>query len=177
MQISIESTGPLERQMTVKIPAERINSEVSSRLSRLSKTARIDGFRKGKVPLKIVERFYGSQVRQEVLAEVVRKSFYEVVSDEKLRVAADPEIEPIDTPEDQGFTYRATFEVYPEIQLTPIESLQLVQPACEITDADVSQMIDKLRQHAKHYHSKSDPAENGDRVTIDFTGTLDSRRH
>jgi trigger factor len=169
MQVSIESTGPLEREMTVRIPAARINTEVNNRLASLSRTAKIDGFRKGKVPYKLVERRYGQQIREEVLGDAVRKTFYEAVSAEKLRPAGNPSIEAlqeVDQTDNPAYEYKAKFEVYPEIALASVEQLKIALPVCTVIDADV-------RKQGCHWHGSDQPAALGDRVTMDFFGTVE----
>src|SRR5690554_4976925 len=141
MQVSVENTGPLERKLRVEIPEERIASEVHNRLQSLTKTTRIQGFRPGKAPLKVVEKHYGSRVRQEVIGEVVQSSFYEALAKEKLQPASRPTIDPMDTEEGQGLKYTATFEIYPEISLSPVDKLEVEKPVCNVTDQDVDKMI------------------------------------
>src|SRR5919204_95899 len=109
MQVSIEATGALERCLTVKIPEARIAGEVASRLTTLSRSAKIQGFRPGKAPMKLVQRLYGDRVRQEIIAEVIRSSFTEAIKENGLQLASQASIEPLDSESDQGFTYKATF--------------------------------------------------------------------
>ncbi len=172
MQVNVTANG-LERRMTVAVPAEQINEEVQSRLKSLTRRVRIDGFRPGKVPLKVVERRYGGSVRQEVQHELVQSSFSEAVTQEKLRVAGMPNFE--FAPEDsaEGLSYTATFEVYPEIEIKVPSPLKIEKPKVEISPADIDQMIDKLRKQRTSWESVERAAENGDRVTIDFKGTVE----
>src|SRR5690606_16191531 len=137
MQVSVEATGGLERRITVQVPAERIEKEIGDRLKSLTRTARVAGFRPGKVPFKVIERKYGAQVRQEVLGEVVQSSFYEAVAQEKLRPAGGPKIEASKIEPGQNLEYSATFEVYPEIRLASLEGVSIERPVAEVTDEDV----------------------------------------
>ena len=128
MQVSVESTGGLERRMTVEVPEERVRDEVNNRLKRLAKTTKMDGFRPGKVPLSVVKGRYGDQVRQEVIGEVMQSTFYEAVNQESLRPAGLPNIEPTSIEEGNDLAYTATFEVFPEIELPGMEGLEIEKP-------------------------------------------------
>ncbi len=173
MQVSVENTGSLERRMTVEVPEERISTEVSNRLKSISRTTKVDGFRPGKVPMKLVEKRFGERVRQEVLGEVIRTSFYEAVTGEKLRPAGDPHIEPIEKEEGEGFAYNATFEVYPEVTPAPVDQLTIEKPVCEIVDEDVDKMIENLRTQRRSWSEVERAAQMGDQVTLDFAGKID----
>src|SRR5690554_1574281 len=141
MQVSVENTGPLERKVRVEVPEDKIASAVLSRLQSISRTSKIQGFRPGKAPFKVVEKHYGSRVRQEVIGEVVQSSFYEALAQEKLRPASRPTIDPMDAEQGQGLKYTATFEIYPEISLSPVDKLEVEKPVCNVTDQDVDKMI------------------------------------
>lgn len=173
MQVSVETTGGLERRITVRVSAERIEKEVENRLQSLVRTARVAGFRPGKVPFKVVERKYGPQVRQEVLGEVVQSSFYEAVAQEKLRPAGGPAIEASKMEPGQGLEYSATFEVYPEIQLAVLEGCKVERPVAAVAEEDVDQVIDTLRKQRVTWGSVDRPAQSDDRLIIDFEGTVD----
>lgn len=173
MQVSVENTGTLQRRMTVEVPEEQISSEVQARLQNLSRTARLDGFRPGKVPMKLVQKRFGDRVRAEVLGEVLRKSFFDAVVQEKLRPAGEPSFQPQDT--EAGLSYTATFEVYPEIELAPLEQLKVVRSHCEISDADVDAMIETLRRQQRDWVEVDRPAAEGDQVEISYTGTMDGK--
>ncbi|HZA28866.1 MAG TPA: trigger factor [Gammaproteobacteria bacterium] len=144
MQVSIEATGTLERCLTVKIPEARIAGEVASRLTTLSRNAKIQGFRPGKAPMKLVQRLYGDRVRQEIIGEVIRSSFTEAIKENGLQLASQASIEPLDSGSDQGFTYQATFEVYPQITLVPAQQLTIIKPVCKVTEQDIDKMIEDL---------------------------------
>jgi len=173
MQVSIETTGALERRMEVSVPRERIEQAIDERLKRVSRTAKLKGFRPGKVPLKVVKQQFGAQVRQEVLSDLMQTSFAEAVSQEKLNPAAGPRIEPLSVGPDEDLRYRATFEVFPEIELQGVEGLAVVRPAAEVTDADVDAMVANLREQRPRFELVERESREGDRVTMDFEGQVD----
>jgi trigger factor len=173
MQVSVEATGGLERRMTIQVPAERIEKEVESRLKDLTRTARVAGFRPGKVPLKVVERKYGAQVRREVVGEVLQSSFYEAIRQEELRPAGGPRIEASEVAPGQALEYKAIFEVYPQFDLGSLEGGRIERPAVEVTDADVDRVIENLRRQRVTWTPVERPAQKEDRVLMDFEGTVD----
>lgn len=171
MQVSVEEVGKLERRLRVEIPEEKIAGEVENRLKNLSRTTRIDGFRPGKVPLKLVQKRYGEQVRAEVIGETVRQSFYEAVTEQQLNPAGQPKIEPEQS--EQGFTYTATFEVYPEVKPAAADKLKIERPVCEINETDVDRMIETLRKQQRQMEPVERVAAAGDAVKVDFTGRIE----
>ncbi|HEX2495133.1 MAG TPA: trigger factor [Steroidobacter sp.] len=173
MQVSVESTGALERRMEVQVPAERIEKAVDERLQKLSRTIRLKGFRPGKVPVKVVRQQFGQQVRQEVLGDVVQSTFAEAVSQEKLTPAGGPRIEPIS--QDGDLKYRAVFEVLPQVQLAAPDKLEITRLSAEVTSADVDAMIQNLREQRPTYLKVDREAQDTDRVTIDFDGSVDGK--
>lgn len=172
MMVTVESVSPLERRMRVELPAERIEQEVQSRLKRVARTAKLKGFRPGKIPPKVVKRQYGQQIRQEVLSELMQKSYTDAVVQENLNPAAGPSIEPVDSENDDGFAYVATFEVLPEIALTGLETIKVERPDVQIDDADYEDMLDNLRRQKATWESVERPSADEDRVIVDFNGTL-----
>lgn len=172
MQVSVEATKGLERKMTVSVPAERVENEVDSRLRRLGRTAKVKGFRPGKVPFKVVKQQYGPQVRDEVMQELLRQTYGEALQQEKLRPAGAPAIDPVEMQPDEGLRYTATFEVYPEVSLKKTEGLKIERPKAEVTEADVDAMIEKMRKQRGEWESVDRAAQEGDRVLIDFEGKL-----
>lgn len=173
MQVSVETTTGLERRMKVAVPKDRIESEVEKRLKSLGGRAKIDGFRPGKVPFSVIRKKFGSQVRQEVLGEVMQSSFVEAVSQEKLRPAGMPHIEMTDAANDDSLEYTATFEVYPEVELKGLDAIKVERPVLEISDTDIDKMLENLRKQRKAWAEADRPAQDGDQVTIDFVGTID----
>jgi trigger factor len=173
MQVSVEAIGTLERRMEVQVPAARIEQAVNERLQQLSRTVRLKGFRPGKVPVKVVRQQFGEQVRQEVVGDVVQRSFAEAVTQEKLKPAGGPKIETIEAPQGSDLKYRATFEVVPEIELKGIEGMEVSRPVVEVTQADIDAMIENLRQQRAEYVPVEREARETDRVIVDFDGTID----
>lgn len=171
MQISVQSSGALERAMRVEIPEEQITTQVQKRLQSLVKTTKLQGFRPGKVPLKLIQQRFGSQVRQEVVGELVQSSFYDAIVQEKLRPAGSPHIDELDS--EQGIVYTAKFEVMPEFELAKLEELKVEKPVCEITDDDIDKMIEVLRKQRQELNDVDRPAAMDDVVDIDFKGTID----
>jgi trigger factor len=174
MQANLETLSALERKLNVSLPAAEIDSEVENRLKRLSRTVRLDGFRPGKVPLKVVAQQYGTQVRQEVLGDAMQRSFGEAVRQQNLRVAGYPRFEP--KPVTQGaaeFQYSATFEIYPEVKVGDIGAATIERPVLQVTDAEVEKTIGIMRKQRAHFDPVERAARDGDRVTIDFQGRMD----
>jgi trigger factor len=174
-EVSIESAAGLERRMTVRVPAADIEREIAARLVRVGKTAKLKGFRPGKVPQKVVKRYYGGQVRDEVVTDVIRATFSRAIADRKLNPAGGPRIEPLAALENDGehFSYRATFEVYPDIVLTPLEQLSITVPSVDIGESDLDAMIAKLRDQRAVWETVERGAAEGDRAVVDFTGRID----
>jgi trigger factor len=163
----------LERRMQVQVPAERVTNEIAARLKKLSRTARLNGFRPGKAPLTVIRRQFGEQVHREVIGELLQSSFAEAVSEKQLSPAGNPRIEPQSIGEGQDLKYIATFEVFPEVSLQPMESLELERISAEVTEPDVDAMVERLRKQQLKYAQVERPAANGDKVTIDFLGKID----
>ena len=173
MQVSVESTGKLERRMRVELPAARIDQEVDSRLKSVGKTAKIKGFRPGKVPAKVVKQRYGAQIREEVVSEIMQQSYTDAVQQENLNPAGGPSIQP-DKPEDSnGFAYIATFEVMPEVELKDLDKIKVAKPVVSIGKKDLDAMIDKLRKQKATWEEVDRKSADGDRVIVDFDGSLD----
>ena len=173
MQVSVETTGALERRIEVSVPRERIDQAIDERLKRVSRTAKMKGFRPGKVPYKVVKQQFGAQVRQEVLSDLMQSSFAEAVTEQKLKPAANPRIEPLSVEPDQDLRYRATFEVFPEIELKGLEGIAVARPAAEVRDADVDAMVLNLREQRPRFAEVERACAEGDRVTMDFEGRID----
>lgn len=171
MQVSIETTSGLERRMTVTVPKENVDGEVEKRLKDMAGRVKIDGFRPGKVPFSVVRKKFAGQVGQEVMGEVMQNSFYEAVTQEKLRPAGMPLIEPGDATE--NFEFTATFEVYPEFELKGLDTIKVERPVLEIGDADLDKMLDTIRGQKKAWKEVDRAAKTGDQVTIDFVGSID----
>ena len=172
MQVTVESTGTLERRMRVELPAARIDNEVDSRLKAWGRKAKIKGFRPGKVPPKVVKQHYGKQIREEVLNEVMQKSFSDALVQENLNPAGGPKIEQAAASDASSFAYVATFEIMPEVKLKDLDKIKIEKPEVEISDEDMDDMILKLRKQKATWESVDRAAADGDRVICDFAGTL-----
>src|SRR5580765_3828037 len=175
MAVQVETLDKLERRITLSLPAATIASEVESRLRRLSRTVRADGFRPGKVPMSVVSQRYGYSVHSEVLNDKVGQVFSEAVSEAKLRVAGPPRItEKAEAPEGE-VAFDATFEVYPEVKLGDLSQAEVERITTEVTDEAVEKTIEILRKQRRTFQQRpaSEGAAEGDRVTIDFAGTVD----
>jgi trigger factor len=173
MQTSIEALISLERRLNMAVPAEQIDREVEQRLRKLSRTVRMDGFRPGKVPLKIVAQHYGPQVRSEVIGDAVQKAFSAVVQEQKLKVAGYPRIERKEGGDEKQLTFSATFEIYPEVKLGDLSAVKIQRPAHAVDDADVDRTIEILRKQRVSWEAAGRASQPGDRVTVDFTGRID----
>lgn len=173
MQVSVTATTGLERRMTVQVPAELIESEIKSRLNSLARRVKIDGFRPGKVPLTVVQKRFGPQVRGEVMSDLVEKSFRDAVSQEKLRPAGTPQI--VSSAEEPGkhLEYTAVFEIYPEFEINIPESALIDKAVAQVTDEDIGKMIEKLRTQRAEWNIVDRPSKDGDRIIVDFVGSID----
>ncbi len=158
--------------MRVELPAERIEKEVDSRLKKVARTAKIKGFRPGKIPPKVVRQRFGVQVRQEVLSDLMGQSYRDAVIQENLNPVAQPKIEPDDSTDSDGFAFVATFEVLPEVKLQGLDKIEINVPDVEISDADCDDMIDNLRKQKATWKTVEREAKEGDQVIVDFDGQL-----
>ena len=172
MRVSVETKEGLERQLTVNVPQARIEGAVDERLRSLAKTAKFDGFRPGKVPMQLIQKRYGPQVRQEVLGEVIRSSFLEAVQQEKLALAGTPTFAPKTEDTGEDFQYTATFEVYPEIELQAFDQLEIEKPVAQVEPSDIDDMIERLRSQRAQWTDVERAAQEGDRVVYDAQTTV-----
>ena len=173
MQVSIETLEGLERRMTVQIPGDEVDAAVEKKLRDLSKTVRIDGFRPGKVPLKVVQQKFGGHVRQEVIGDVIESSYQEALIQENVRPAGMPSIDSINSEEKQDMSYTATFEVYPEVESLNLEAIEVEKPVVEVTDGDFDTMLETLREQRKTWKETDAIAAQGFQVMVDFEGKID----
>ncbi|WP_373975899.1 trigger factor [Chitinibacter sp. SCUT-21] len=173
MQAQLETLSALERRLSIAVPREEISKQVDARLKRVAKTAKIDGFRPGKAPLKVVFQNYGFRIQEEVLGETVERSFGEAVVAQNLQVAGYPRFEPKETAEGGDFEFSATFEVYPEVKLGDLTGVEVQKPTLTVGDAEVDQTVNILRSQRTRYERVERAAAEGDRVIIDFKGSID----
>ncbi len=173
MQMTLETLGQLERRLHVAVPKAQIEGEIQKRLAQLAKTAKIPGFRPGKVPLKMVAQQYGPQVRSDVISDTVQASLNDAIRTQNLRVAGYPRIEPKQEVAEDQFEFSAVFEVYPEIKVGDLSTVTITRPVVEVTPVEVDHTIDILRQQRVRYEPVTRPMRKGDRAIVDFTGTID----
>ncbi|MCB1744376.1 MAG: trigger factor [Gammaproteobacteria bacterium] len=173
MQVTLESSAGLARQLRVEIPEDAVSVEVDRRLHQVARDVRLPGFRPGKVPRKVVAKRYGPQIRLEVVEEMVRSSLAEALAQEQLRPAAPPRIDPLEADPGQGIRYTVSFDVYPDIEVPDPAGLHVMRPVAEVQDSDVDRMIDTLRQQRRTWSQVERAAHSGDRVNVDFVGRVD----
>jgi trigger factor len=173
MQVQLTATGGLERRLEVAIPAAQVDGEVAQRLNKISRTARLKGFRPGKAPIAVIRQQYGEQVHGEVINDLMRASFSEAVAREKLNPAGGPRIEPIAMGPGADLKYVAVFEVLPEVKLKPLSDLAIEKPVASVSDKDLDAMIDTLRKQRPVFNDVTRAAAANDRVTVDFVGKID----
>ena len=173
MQVSVETTQGLGRRVTITIAADSIETAVKSELVNVAKKVRIDGFRKGKVPMNVVAQRYGASVRQDVLGELMSRNFIDAIIKEKINPAGAPNYVPGEYKQGEDFTYSVEFEVYPEVELKGLESIEVEKPIVSVTDEDVDGMLETLRKQQANWKEKEGAVDAEDRVTIDFTGSVD----
>ena len=173
MQVSIETLDGLERRMTVQVPSETVTQAVEKKLNDLRKTVKIDGFRPGKVPLKVVQQKFGGHVRQEVIGDVIESSYHQAITQENVRPAGMPNIESVDAEGKDDMSYTATFEIYPEIENISFDTIKIEKPIAQVNDEDLETMIQKLREQRKEWTEVSRAAGKGDQVLVDFEGRID----
>ena len=176
MQATVETISNLERRMTVIVPMKPIEEEVNQRINRLARTAKLSGFRPGKVPLKLVQQQYGAQVRDEVLSNTVERTFSDAVEENKLRVAGFPNIEhkPFSETTEQ-FEYTATFEIFPEIVIGDLSKTKIERPVLEVGDADVKKTIDVLLKQRATFEPVKRASKKGDKINVALKASIDGQ--
>ena len=173
MQVSVEATTSIERRLTVTVPAEQIDGAVDKKVNETAKTIRIDGFRPGKVPTKVVKKRYGASIRQDVLGDVIQSTYFEALQQESIKPAGMPNIEPKQDTGAGEFIYTAVVEVYPEIVLADASGVSIERMGSSIEDADVDTMIDMLLSQQTQWTEVLRAAADTDQINIDFEGYLD----
>ncbi len=170
---TIETTQGLERRVSITIPADSVKSAVREELKRVAKNARVDGFRKGKVPPHIIEQRFGASVRNDVLNDLLPRHFFDLMFQEKVNLAGRPTFAVDSYEEGKDLQFTATFEVYPEVKLQGLENIKVEKPTVEITEADIDKMVNVLRKQQATWTETQDAAKAEDRVTLDFSGSID----
>ncbi len=173
MQVSVETTSGLERRLTIAVPAADVDDKVNAKLAEVAKTARINGFRKGKVPLKVITRQYGDAARQEVASDLINSSYMQAIQQEDVRPAGYPKIEVNSLEAGKDLEYVATIEVYPDVELGSFDGYELTRLNSEITESDIDKAIDSLREQQASFSEVDRAAADGDQTIIDFVGTKD----
>lgn len=173
MQVSVEQLEGLERRVTVQVPAATVDQEVRQRLQSMARRVKVDGFRPGKVPVKLVKRMYGDQVRQEVLGDLMQSSFRDALEQEQLSPIGSPDVQPVSVDEGADFEYHATFEIRPDFEPVGITGQSIQRPVVEVTDADVDNMVETLRKQRAEWHPVERAAADGDQITLSFAATVD----
>lgn len=173
MEIHVESPGGLSRRLHVKIPSERVERELGLRMKQLAARARIPGFRPGKAPLKVVQQQYGESARMDVIGELVRQTWPEAVAQAQVQPAGSPNFEVTSEKAGEPLAYVASFDVFPEVKLDQLDSIEIARPAVEINDADVERLIGNLRKARRTMETVSRAAQAGDVAVVDFDGQID----
>ncbi len=171
MQVSVESNSDIKRTLTISVPQEEVDAVTTKRYDEVKRTARIDGFRPGKIPMSVIKQKFGASIKAEALSEITQNFFYKAIMEEKLNPASQPVITPNDNAA-EGYEFSATFEVYPEIKLNSFDDLELKKPVAVISDDDIDGMVEKLRTQKIEWKEVKRKAKDGDRVTINFTGMV-----
>ncbi|MEK9498073.1 trigger factor [Photorhabdus sp. P32] len=173
MQVSVETTQGLGRRVTITVPAADVEKAVSSELVNVAKKVRIDGFRKGKVPMNIVKQRYGASVIQDVLSDLMQRNFINAIIEQKINPAGAPSYAPEQFKNGEDFTYSVEFEVYPEVELKDLEAIEVEKPVVEVRDEDVDAMLETLRKQQANWKETEEAVGAEDRVTVDFNGSID----
>lgn len=173
MQVSVETTQGLGRRVTITVPAADIQKAVDSELKKAAKTVRIDGFRKGHVPMSMVKQRYGMSVLNDVLGDLMQRNFINAIIENKVNPVGAPDYKPEQYKEGEDFVYSVEFEVFPEIELKDLESIEVVKPIVTVKDEDVDNMLETLRKQQAEWKDKEAEVAAEDRVTVDFNGSID----
>ena len=176
MQVSVEAGEGLERKLTVQVPAETVELEVNNRLNSIKNTVKVDGFRPGKVPLKVIKQKYSGTILQEVAGELMQRTFREALNQENLNPAGNPEIQTQNLALGQAMEYTATFEIYPEVELAPVADLSIEKTEASVEDSDVDNMIEVLRKQKIEWSEVDRASATDDRISIDFVGSIDGEK-
>lgn len=173
MQVSVETTQGLGRRVTITVPAADIQTAVDSELKKAAKTVRIDGFRKGHVPMSMVKQRYGMSVLNDVLGDLMQRNFINAIIENKVNPVGAPDYKPEQYKEGEDFVYSVEFEVFPEIELKDLESIEVEKPVVTVKDEDVDNMLETLRKQQAEWKDKDGEVAAEDRVTVDFNGSID----
>lgn len=173
MQVSVEKTSELSRKMIVTVPEDIVQGKVNERLKSLAREVKIDGFRPGKVPQKVVQKMYGARVKEEITGDLIQTNYFQALQDNELRPAGMPQIEPIQS--EEGFSFAAIFEIYPEFTLEGVDGIEVSKSIASVEEGDVDVMIAKLQEQKKDWQASEQGSQTGDQVTITFSGTSEGK--
>ncbi|MBD5771591.1 trigger factor [Marinomonas colpomeniae] len=172
MQVSVATTSPIERVLTITVPAARVDEKVNAEVAATAKKAQIDGFRKGKVPISVIKKRYGQGIRMDAVEQIMRDSYVEAIQKESIQPAGMPSIEPKNITEGADLEFVVKVEVYPEITLGDNTTIKVDRVVSDVTDADVDTMLETLRKQNAEWSAVERASDDGDQVTIDFVGYL-----
>ena len=175
MQVTTEAVSGVTRRLNVTVPSDKLKTQFEARIKRVAKTAKINGFRPGKVPMSKIRAEYGYSVQQEVVNELIRESVFQAIQQEKINAIGVPTIESVDV-NDTEMNYKAVVEVYPEFAVQGLKDLAIERKTSSVGDADVDTMIENLRKQRQQFVASDAAAANGDQVTFDFEGSIDGEK-
>ena len=175
MKVSIESTQGLETTLKIVIPSSNIEAKVSERLQKAAKTVALKGFRKGKVPVRVVQQHFGRGIRQEIVGEAINTGFTDAISKEKLNPVGQPKVDILEDKKGSDLEFTATFEVLPDLKLCDLKKIKVARPVADIKAKDIKNMIEQLRDQQSKFTISKKKAIDGDKVNINYTGTKDGK--
>ena len=175
LQVTTNKLSDNQTQLTVKVPVEKIQNKVNGRINQVAKTAKIDGFRKGRVPVSHIRAQYGAGIQQEVINDVIRDTVFEAIKAEDVRAVGMPNIDDVKL-EDDFLVYQATVEIFPEIEVQGISEVEVERHTATVSEEDVDTMIENLQKQRQEFADKDGAAEDGDQVTFDFEGSIDGEK-
>mgnify|MGYP001555097526 FL=1 len=173
MQVSVETTSGLERKMTVQVPAEKVQGAVNEKLNSIKQTAKLDGFRPGKIPMSVIKKRFGEYAKAEVINDLIQSSYGEAIQQEKIYPVGMPQIDPKEIEESQALEYTAIFEVFPEFEVQGFDKIKVVKPKVEVAEADIEKVVENLRKQKADWNDVDRVAKDDDKLIIDFKGTID----
>ena len=174
MQVSVESNSDIKRTLTIVVPQSEVDTAMNKRYDDVKRNARIDGFRPGKVPMSVIKKKFGASIKSEALSELTQSFFYKAIMEEKLNPASAPVVTPNDEVT-EGYEFSASFEIYPEITVNPIEDLELNSPVAVIADTDIDAMVEKLQSQKLVWKEVKFKIKNGSRATLNFEGSVNGK--
>ncbi len=172
LDITVNVLSDKETQLTVKVPVATLQNKVEARIRSVAKTAKIDGFRKGKVPVSHIRAQYGAGIQQEVINDTIRDTVFEALSEKKVRAVGVPNIDDVKL-EDEFLVYQATVEVFPEVEVVGLSEIEVERQSATVSDEDVDAMIESLQKQRQTFEDKDGEIADGDQAVFDFEGSID----